>query len=154
MIYLLFDDICGFNDVRDMVYELYVNDCRYYFNDLCYYLMWEIVVSSKFVKYGIMKRLEENKGWIWEYYLWLIKVLMDVENVENWNKAGRFVSATFMFGMGICFMLFVLVKWFVMWGLGVVVGIFENVFIVCEVFLFGGFFVEIGRSALSLVFDV
>ena len=151
--HLSLDDIRGFNDARDMVYELHVNDCRHYLNDLCYYLTRETAVSSKFVKHGIMKRLEENKGRIWEHHLWLTKALTDVENVENWNKAGRFASATLMFGMGTRFMPFVPAKRFVTWGSGVVAGTSENVPIVREVLSFGGFLVETGRSALSLALD-
>ena len=151
--HLSLDDIRGFNDARDMVYELHVNDCRHYLNDLCYYLTRETAVSSKFVKHGIMKRLEENKGRIWEHHLWLTKALTDVENVENWNKAGRFASATLMFGMGTRFMPFVPAKRFVTWGSGVVAGTSENVPIVREVLSLGGFLVETGRSALSLALD-
>jgi len=58
-----------------------------------------------------------------------------------------------MFGMGTRFMPFVPAKRFVTWGSGVVAGTSENVPIVREVLSFGGFLVETGRSALSLVLD-
>jgi len=151
--HLSLDDIRVFNGARDRVYELHMNDCRHYLNDLCFYLTRENAVSSKFVKHSILKRLEQKKGQIWEHHLWLTKALTDVENVENWNKAGRFAGATIMFGMGTRFMPFVPAKRFVTWGSGVIAGTSENVPVVREVLGFGGFLVETGRSALSLIFD-
>ena len=130
-----------------------MNDCRHYLNDLCFYLTRENAVSSKFVKHSILKRLEQKKGQIWEHHLWLTKALTDVENVEHWNKAGRFAGATIMFGMGTRFMPFVPAKRFVTWGSGVIAGTSENVPVVREVLTFGGFLVDTGRSALSLLFD-
>ena len=151
--HLSLDDIRMFNDARDRVYELHMNDCRHYLNDLCFYLTRENAVSSKFVKHSILKRLEQKKGQIWEHHLWLTKALTDVENVEHWNKAGRFAGATIMFGMGTRFMPFVPAKRFVTWGSGVIAGTSENVPVVREVLTFGGFLVDTGRSALSLLFD-
>jgi hypothetical protein len=151
--HLTLDDVRGFNAARDLVYELHNNDCRHYLNDLCYFLTRETAVSSKVVKHSVMKRLEEKKGQFWEHHLWLYQAISDVENVENWNKAGRFAGATLMFGMGTRFMPFVPAKRIVTWGSGVIAGTSENVPVVREVLGFGGFLLETGRSAMMLLFD-
>ena len=150
--HLSLDDIKNFNDARDTMYELHVNDCRHYLNDLSYYLTRESAACSRFVNYSIMRRLEEKKGQFWEHHMWLTKALADVENVSHWNKAGRFAGATLMFGMGTRFMPFVPAKRLVTWGSGVVAGTSDNVPVVREVLNFGGFLLDSGRSVLQFVF--
>lgn len=151
--HLTLNDVRRFNEARDRVYELHINDCRHYLNDLCYYLTREQAVCSKYVKQNVIKRLEEKKGQFWEHHLWLTHAISDLENVENWSKAGRFAGATFMFGMSTRLMPFVPAKRVVTWGSGVIASTSENVPVVREVLSFGGFLLETGRSAVSLLFS-
>jgi hypothetical protein len=105
------------------------------------------------VKQNVIKRLEEKKGQFWEHHLWLTHAISDLENVENWSKAGRFAGATFMFGMSTRLMPFIPAKRVVTWGSGVIASTSENVPVVREVLSFGGFLLETGRSAVSLLFS-
>lgn len=143
------DDINRFNQARDAMYELHVNDCRHYLNDLSYYLTRQSAVCSKFVNHSIMRRLEEKKGQFWEHHMWLTKAITDVEYLPHWNKAGRFAGATLMFGTVTRFVPFLPAKRLVTWGSGVAAGTSENVPVVREVLNLGGFLVDSCRSALS-----
>lgn len=147
--HMTLDDIHGFNQARDAVYELHVNDCRHYLNDLSFYLTRESAVCSKYVNHSIMRRLEEKKGQFWEHHMWLTKAMTDVEYLPHWNKAGRFAGATLMFGTVTRFVPFLPAKRLVTWGSGVAAGTSENVPVVREVLNFGGFLVDSCRSALS-----